>query len=494
MPKRHDVETIQQGFLLRTPASKELMEQEYPPLVALPVLEDSWDFGRLQPAQGHEVRTARTSEDVLEALEAARDRPGGLHLRAAGHSMNGQTLPHQGIQLLLRFGEEEGGPQMNDLLNATVSGSASWERVVGDLEHRNRTIGVLTDHFETSVGGTLSMSGFGPGSLRYGRQVDMVDSLEVILPDGRILACGRYTHSDIFRACLAGWGGIGVIRKAVLKTADYNPYVVSVVQEHSSWAEAVDHSEWLAGNIQALPPNLGQHHQGMNVAPGSQPAIVASTDTFEFNTLEGAIRFAEEGVHDVPGVGQTWSFLRVETQANGRLRLRSAINALLQLRQGKITEPLYQLWQDFVFPDFELARRFTARIEPDLESPALKKTNFARHGCLVKETPSTPHLPLSFYAPGAKATSGYHTAQGYYFAVPRNRPGDLHEVKRFLRRASDITFELGGRPYLYGWHDMDGEDMQSNYGEDWEFYIRVKRSVDPDGLLNRGLFARFGLS
>ena len=73
---------------------------------------------------------------------------------------------------------------------------------------------------------------------------------------------------------------------------------------------------------------------------------------------------------------------------------------------GDAADSFVQLWQDFVFPDVGLAQRFFSEVERDLTSPALKETNFARYGCLINNMPSTPHLPLSFYAPGAAATNG----------------------------------------------------------------------------------------
>ena len=140
-----------------------------------------------------------------------------------------------------------------------------------------------------------------------------------------------------------------------------------------------------------------------------------------------------------------------------------------------------------------LAQRFFSEVERDLTSPTLKETNFARYGCLINNTPSTPHLPLSFYAPGAAATNGCYASQGFYFAVRQDRAEDVAQVTSFLRRATEITFGLGGRPYLYGWSDMDGAGMRSHYGESWDFYARVKQSVDPDGILNKGFFSRLGL-
>ena len=484
---------LQRGFLLRLPSSKDLQEHRYRPWVDLPVLGDSWDFGRRHRAQGHEVRIARTTEDALAALSAARGYPGGLHLRGAGHSMNGQTLPTRGIQLALSFEHDENDFQMDDRFRVTVPGSASWESVLAALEPQGRTIGVVTDHFETTVGGTLSVSGFGPSSLRFGRQVDLVDSLQVILPDERVIWCDSNTHSDIFRATLAGLGGIGIIRKARVRTTNHFPYVVTAVQLHSRWQDAIEHSDWLAKNIGGMPHNLGQHHYGMGPAEEPADLNVASTHTFEFRTEEEALSFATDGIGDIPDLGQGWSFLRVESRANNRLSFRSSINALLQQRWGDAADSFVQLWQDFVFPDVGLAQRFFSEVERDLTSPTLKETNFARYGCLINNMPSTPHLPLSFYAPGAAATNGCHASQGFYFAVRQDRVDDVAQATSFLSRATEITFGLGGRPYLYGWSDMDGAGMQSHYGESWDFYTRVKQSVDPDGILNKGFFSRLGL-
>ncbi len=475
----------QHVFAVRWANSGDLEYYAYPQQSSLPALDGASDFGRWHQASGHEVRVARTTQDVLDALDAARKVPGGLHLRGAGHSMNGQTLPQNGIQLVLRFDVDADDLTMDERLRVLVPGSSTWETVVGAVEPQGRTIGVLTSHFDTSVGGTLSVSGAGPSALRFGRQVDLVERLQLVLADGSVLWCDSNEHPDLFRAALAGLGGIGVIRRAVLRTTDDRPYLVSVTTVHADWQGILDSSERLSGDIDALPSNLSQYHFGLVSVP-------VSVHGFEFSTLPDAIAFARSGVDEVLGI-DGWTFLRVESRSDARNSLRSTINEELKARWGDDPGGLLQLWQDYVFPSVELVRQFLSLLAADLREPVVQENLYSRFGAMLKDT-STVHMPLSFYSPSRVGTGDFYVSEGFYFSVPRNKPDQVERIRGFLNRATETVFELGGRPYLYGWLDEDGLDMGTLYGESWDFYKRMKRSVDPDLVLNRGLFARLGLA
>ncbi len=484
---------LQQGMLIRQRGQDQLAPVPYEPWVPLPPLEDQWDFGRVHHANDFTARIARSTEDVQSALAEAVSMPGGLSLRGSAHSMNGQTLPDNGLQLSLRFEETDADYSLDESHRVTVPGSATWETVLAKLEPQGRSIGVLTDHPGTTVGGTLSVSGIGAGSFKVGRQVDLVHRLQVILPDGRETWCDAETEPDIFRATLAGLGGIGIIRRAVLNTIEFNPYLVAVIGLVPEWQMAVQGTAALTKAAGAMPSSLGQYRYGMGPAAMPEMAAPAGQYLFEFKMAEEAVEFAQNGVQDIPGLGERWAMIRVETTQNSRLNLTSTINKLLHAFWQDSPGEVLQLWNDFVFPDAELNLQFLSKIESDLAKPELVRYNFAKFGCLVKDTQASPHLPLSFFAQDAAPIDGYFTTQGFYFSVPKVDTVSVDAIKNFLRSATEIAFELGGRPYLYGWNDLAAADMQSGYGESWDFYKSVKRSVDPDCILSRGFFTRLGI-
>ena len=75
---------------------------------------------------------------------------------------------------------------------------------------------------------------------------------------------------------------------------------------------------------------------------------------------------------------------------------------------------------------------------------------------------------------------------GLYPVVPRDQPDDLAEIQALLRRILQRCLELGGRPYLYGWHALTPETKQRLYGPAYETLGRLRQRLDPGGLFNAG--------
>lgn len=47
----------------------------------------------------------------------------------------------------------------------------------------------------------------------------------------------------------------------------------------------------------------------------------------------------------------------------------------------------------------------------------------------------------------------------------------------------DKCLELGGRPYLYGWHELDAAGMRNLYGHDYDRFLELKRQHDPNNII-----------
>jgi FAD/FMN-containing dehydrogenase len=86
-----------------------------------------------------------------------------------------------------------------------VPGTWRWHEVEAAANARGRTIPVLTDNLDTTVGGTLSVGGIGTRSVSYGRQVDWVDALTLIRPDGTIVLCSPVSEPDLLSQPLLAW-------------------------------------------------------------------------------------------------------------------------------------------------------------------------------------------------------------------------------------------------------------------------------------------------
>ncbi|HTJ67451.1 MAG TPA: FAD-binding protein [Actinospica sp.] len=97
---------------------------------------------------------------------------------------------------------------------ATAQAGALWHAVLTASVAHGLTPPVFPDYIELSVGGTLSVGGFGGASSHFGAQVDTVTSLEVVTGTGEIVHCSATERRDVFEGVLGGLGQFGVITSA----------------------------------------------------------------------------------------------------------------------------------------------------------------------------------------------------------------------------------------------------------------------------------------
>ncbi|MBF5081095.1 FAD-binding oxidoreductase [Quadrisphaera sp. INWT6] len=172
-----------------------------------------------------EVLRPRDAEGVAAAL--ARARAEGLRLTAAGgrHAMGGQQFASGGL-LLDTSGLDAVGPVDRERGLVEVGAGVQWPELVAALgAQQQRGDGPAwgirqkqtgADGF--SVGGSASVNAHGRGLAMAPLAAD-VESLRVVLPDGRLVDASRTREPQLFRAVLGGYGLFGVVVSLVLRLA-----------------------------------------------------------------------------------------------------------------------------------------------------------------------------------------------------------------------------------------------------------------------------------
>jgi len=135
--------------------------------------------------------------------------------RAAAHSGGGQVLIEGGAVIdlcgLHRVVADDAAAQ-----TITIEAGARWLDVIEQLAPAGRRPTVLTDNARATIGGTLSVGGFGDSSHRHGLQAQQVRALTVVTVDGE-----RHTvrpGDELFDYVLCGRGQLAVIADATLTT------------------------------------------------------------------------------------------------------------------------------------------------------------------------------------------------------------------------------------------------------------------------------------
>lgn len=154
---------------------------------------------------------ARTSAGTIESTPIANQHlkkaPHSIHPRGYGHSCMGQSLKEGAWHFT-----PPSGPITLDGDSVTAFAGTSIFEIDAFLEDKGLMLPVSPDHRVLSLGGCLSVGGYGVESCRAGSLTDHVRSLDLLLPDGK-----RKTvlpEDDLFSSVLHGLGRHGIILSA----------------------------------------------------------------------------------------------------------------------------------------------------------------------------------------------------------------------------------------------------------------------------------------
>ena len=175
-------------------------------------------------------------------MEAQRQQT-PFALRGAGHSCGGQTVTEDTL-VLNEPGSE--APVLGDDGLVDVPSGCRWRQVERHLNARGRSIPVLADYLDLSVGGTLSVGGYGAESIQHGAQVDHVEQLRLVTPDGSARWCSPSQDAELFSFALAGLGQVGAIARATIRTVPHHRFTTLLTSRHPDLKTLIGSMQWLA--------------------------------------------------------------------------------------------------------------------------------------------------------------------------------------------------------------------------------------------------------
>ena len=80
---------------------------------------------------------------------------------------------------------------------------------------------------------------------------------------------------------------------------------------------------------------------------------------------------------------------------------------------------------------------------------------------------------------------------GMYAMIPPRRPDLVAAVRAGAAGCLTEAIDRGGRPYLYGWHELSEAQRQHIYGAAYDRLTVLKKELDPDGVFQPH---QFGIS
>ncbi|GAA1013195.1 FAD-binding oxidoreductase [Streptomyces thermogriseus] len=412
------------------------------------------------------VARCRDEDDVVAAVNFARDNGLPLAVRGGGHGVAGQAVCDGGLVV-----------DLSEMTDVDVDPEGRTVRAQGgctlaDLDRATQRHGLAVPLGVVSATGIagLTLSG-GMGWLRrkYGLSCDNLVSARVVVADGRVLTANADEHQDLFWAIRGGGGNFGVVTSFEYRLHPVGPEVflcnVYYPQEHA--AEVLRACERHLADVPGEAAPLG--------VLGRIPAVEAFP----------------EAVHGKPFVA-----LLAVSCAAGEGAAEEGERALRPLRQ--ITEPLCDLSEAVSCVQ---AQTFLDEDYPDgmfyywkaVNAPGLGDELIERLTAHAAAAPSPDSTIDVWYQGGAMARVAEHETAfanrgaPYLFGIEANwaQEADSERNLAWVRETfADLRRFSTGGVYLNfpGFLEEGTQLLRAGYGGNYERLSAVKAAYDPGNL------------
>ena len=170
------------------------------------------------------IARCASTNDVVHAVNFARDNALVLAVRGGGHNIAGSAICDDGIVI-----------DLSPMKTATVD--PNTRRVIveagallGDLDAATQAHGLATPlgiNSTTGVAGLTLGGGIGWLSRKHGLTIDSLESAEVVTAQGEVIRASATEHSDLFWALRGGGGNFGVVTRFEFRLHPVGPDVLS---------------------------------------------------------------------------------------------------------------------------------------------------------------------------------------------------------------------------------------------------------------------------
>ncbi|HET9370138.1 MAG TPA: FAD-binding protein [Vicinamibacterales bacterium] len=397
------------------------------------------DFGRSTIATPRLAILARSEHEVVTALAAARARGLRYRVRGAGHSCDGQSLAADGMVIANENADASPVVALGDGL-FDLAARAHWRGVERALNRAGWTVPVLPDYLDLSIGGTLSVGGFGFDSASQSTQLDHVERIRLIAAHGHAVWCSATERPDLFSRALAGLGQAGVIERVVVRARPFRPASTLLVTRHPSLEGLIDSIGWMPEHPERVPPLF----KGVT-ARGATSACYGFAST----TLREARRLDWRPPGDL-AIARRYDLVR-------HRQLRALSVKLWVAAFGRA----HRLWSDYVL-DYEGLVAFERFLQTLLARDAFGGCLKSIYVLAIRKRPRAVALPFDA-ATAIAGSIGFGI--GLYSMVPAGRHDLVRRVRVAAAACLERCLELNGRPYRYGCHDIDERMARSIYGD-----------------------------
>jgi L-gulono-1,4-lactone dehydrogenase len=399
----------------------------------------------------------RGTDELVEAVKAAeRD---GLAVRAAGsgHSFTAAAMTDGMLLRLDRYAGLVSADRSTGLV--TVEAGMPLWRLNPLLASMGLALTNLGDIDQQTVAGAISTGTHGTG-LRYGGLATQVAALEMVLADGRVVACSPDEEPELFAAARVSLGALGVLSTVTLRCEP--AFVLRAEERPMPLAEALDRAEELAE---------ANEHFEFFWFPHTE-----MTQTKRNNRLspdETAAPLSERRAWVEDELLSNTVFRQVCRLGRRAPRLVPHLNALSVRLMGDRTysDASHRVFTSprhvrFVEMEYAVPRAAVREAVEGIRSVVDRGDGPVSFPVEVRFT-AGDDIPLSTASGRESAYVAVHMFQG----VP-------HEW--YFREVEAVMTGLGGRPHWGKMHGLDADALRPRY-PGFDAFVALRDQLDPTG-------------
>ncbi|MFI1401146.1 FAD-binding oxidoreductase [Streptomyces sp. NPDC020681] len=196
-----------------------------------------------------------STEDVVAAVNGARENGLPPAIRCGGHSVSGKALSDGGLTIDLSGMRSVSVDTERKLVH--VGGGC----LLGDVDEATAPHGLVVPAgvvSKTGVAGLALGGGIGWFSRKHGLTCDQFVSLEIVLASGEVIEVSATDHPDLFWALKGGGGNFGVVTRFTFAAHEFGPMIRTGMSLYRP-EDAAEALRAYASIVPTLPRTIGWH-------------------------------------------------------------------------------------------------------------------------------------------------------------------------------------------------------------------------------------------
>ena len=426
------------------------------------------------------VESPDHSKELEFIVEQARKNHLKISLKGAGYSQGNQTCADDVVQISMK--------EMIQLMSldieknlVTVQAGMTWERLQEQLTPFGLAVSAMQSYNDFTIGGALGINAHGQ-DINWNPISKSVESVRVLLADGRHLNASRTENSDLFRSVIGTYGLVGIITEATLKVVPNHMLV-----KRKQLIPTRNYNQYFAEKLKP-DSSLSLHSARLSINPLYRFHNMVVVNYFDTGELAPPPELLEQPQHPdarlLNYLKSSWLarvfrttyeyyFLESESRMSRNQAMGQSVATLTNTVSGT-----KDILQEYFIPPDQLQIFIGNLREWVGKHKHFKLLNASVRWVNADITTLLPYAPEDRFA------------VVLFISLPDTEKAD-NKMKTATRELIDTTLKLGGRYYLpYALYATKGQ-LNKSYPE-FRNLIEKKRKYDPEGLLTNQLFETYG--